>query len=92
MKKTKPVTKKAAVKKYQKGGKTDDTLGKTVLKNRKDTTGIKTERAKGNTVYIPKPVSNEKAKQKLREAMEKARKNPFKKGGTHKSKPRSKKR
>ena len=46
--------KKTSVKKYQAGGKVKDT-GKVVVKDRKDKEGIEAERAKGNTVYIPKP-------------------------------------
>jgi hypothetical protein len=46
---------KKVMKKYQEGGKTEDTVGKTVVKDRTDKEGIAKERAKGNTVYIPKP-------------------------------------
>jgi hypothetical protein len=44
--------KKTSVKKYQAGGSKD--TGKVVIKNRKDSEGIASERRKGNTVYIPK--------------------------------------
>jgi hypothetical protein len=43
-----------SVKKYQAGGKV-------VVKDRKDKEGIAAERAKGNTVYIPKPKPKAKA-------------------------------
>ena len=46
--------KKTSVKKYQAGGKV-------VVKDRKDTEGIAAERAKGNTVYIPKTKPKAKA-------------------------------
>jgi len=45
---------KKTIKKYQKGDTVTGT-GNTVTKDRKDTKGIAEERAKGNTVYIPKP-------------------------------------